>query len=385
LSFSRNRLGNGSLRIWALPSLAAVGLTMALATMLSTGQDRGQTPPRLRPPGPMSTRTPVVSAIGLVEAESQQVGLGAPVSGVAAQVNVVSGMRVLAEDALFSLDTRAVAAEVATRRADLRASESRLAQVRSAIAGLRAQVQVMEAGVDEAQAALAQAQDLVRMAEAVKLGETISVMEKTRRLSDAAIAKARLEAAQARRLQARAELAQYVTSEGADGPALLVAEAAVEQVRAAVLQAETSLSLHTVRAPFDATVLQVNIHPGEFVQAGSLANALMVLGRLDALRVRVEVEEADLPRLDPKARAWASPRGASDQRFNLRPLRVEPLVIAKTELVGAATERIDTRVLRLLYEVDAAGRTLYPGQQMDVFIAADGGEKAVPTEEVSRR
>lgn len=330
-------------------------------------------------------QTPAVSAIGLVEAESQQVTIGAPVSGVAVHVNAVPGMRVLADDALLSLDTRAVAAEVATRQADLRAAGSRLAQVRNATASLRAQVEAMEAGVDEAQAALAQAQDLVRMAEGVKLGETISVMEKTRRSSDAAIAKARLAGAQARRLQARAELSQYVGSDGADGSAVQVATAAVEQARAALLQAETALSLHTVRAPFDATVLQVNIHPGEFVQAGPLSVPLLVLGRLESLRLRVEVEEADLPRLDPKARAWASPRGASDQRFNLRPLRVEPLVIAKTELVGGATERIDTRVLRLLYEIDAAGRTLYPGQQMDVFIAADGGARTGPTEEVSRR
>jgi len=380
LSFGPKRI-----RTWALPSLAAVGLTLALATILSNAKDSGQTPPRVRPPGPTSARTQVVSAIGLVEAESQQVGIGAHVSGVAAQVNAVPGMKVRPDDALLSLDTRAVAAEVATRKADLRAAESRLAQARNAIAGVRAQVEAMEAGVDEAQAALAQAQDLVKMAEGVKLGETISVMESTRRSSDAAIAKARVKGAQARRLQARAELSQYVTSEGADGPALLVAEAAVEQARAAMVQAETSLALHTVRAPFNATVLQVNIHPGEFVQAGPLSTPLMVLGRLEALRVRVEIEEADLPRFDPKARAWASPRGAADQRFNLRPLRVEPLVVAKTELVGAAVERVDTRVLRMLYEVDAAGRTLYPGQQMDVFISADDMERTVPTEKVSRR
>jgi multidrug resistance efflux pump len=380
LSFGPKRI-----RTWALPSLAAVGLTLALATIFSSAKDHGQTSPRVRPPGPNAARAEVVGAIGLVEAESQQVGIGAHVSGVAAQVNVVPGLRLGANDALFSLDTRAVAAEVATRKADLRAAEGRLAQTRNALGGLRAQVGAMEAGVDEAQAALAQAQDLVKMAEAVKLGETISVMESTRRSSDAAIAKARLEAAQARRLQARAELSQYLTSEGADGPAVRVAEAAVEQARAALAQAQTSLALHTVRAPFDATVLQVNIHPGEFVQAGPLATPLIVLGRLETLRVRVEVEEADLSRFDPKARAWASPRGAPDQRFNLRPLRVEPLVVAKTELVGAATERVDTRVLRVVYEVDATGRTLYPGQQMDVFISTDSGGRVVPTEEVSRR
>jgi multidrug efflux pump subunit AcrA (membrane-fusion protein) len=223
------------------------------------------------------------------------------------------------------------------------------------------------------------------MADGEKVGATISVQESTRRRHDAAIAAARLQAALARRLQARADLSQYVTPEGMDGPTLQVAAAAVEQARAALVQAETSLALRTARAPFDATVLQVNIHPGEFVEAGPLSTPLVVLGRLDALRVRAEVEESDLPRFNAKGRAWASPRGAGDQRFELRLSRIEPLVVAKTELVGGATERVDTRVLRVLYDVDLAGRTLYPGQQMDVFISGEDGDMPVPPAELSRR
>jgi len=93
--------------------------------------------------------------------------------------------------------------------------------------------------------------------------------------------------------------------------------------------------------------------------------------------VRVELEEADIPHYKSGARAWASPRGAGDQRFQLRAPRIEPLVIPKKELTGAATERVDTRVLRILYEVDSVGRTLFPGQQMDVFIAGEDDETAV--------
>jgi len=69
LSFGPKRI-----RTWALPSLAAVGLTLALATILSNAKDSGQTPPRVRPPGPTSARTQVVSAIGLVEASDVEAG-----------------------------------------------------------------------------------------------------------------------------------------------------------------------------------------------------------------------------------------------------------------------------------------------------------------------
>ena len=59
-------------------------------------------------------------------------------------------------------------------------------------------------------------------------------------------------------------------------------------------------------------------------------------------------------------------------RFALRPLRVDPIVVPKSALTGAPTERVDTRVMRVLYDVETNGRALYPGQQMDMYITATG-------------
>ena len=67
--------------------------------------------------------------------------------------------------------------------------------------------------------------------------------------------------------------------------------------------------------------------------------------------------------------AWASPRGAADKRVALTLVRVDPLVVPKQSLTGAGTERVDTRVLRVVYAFDPAAMPAYPGQQMDVFIA----------------
>jgi len=54
-------------------------------------------------------------------------------------------------------------------------------------------------------------------------------------------------------------------------------------------------------------------------------------------------------------------------------------------LSGACDHDIADGVAMARFGRRMAGRTLYPGQQMDVFISADSGEKAVSTEEVSRR
>jgi hypothetical protein len=49
-------------------------------------------------------------------------------------------------------------------------------------------------------------------------------------------------------------------------------------------------------------------------------------------------------------------------------VRIEPLVIPKRSLTGDVTERVDTRVMQVLYEVRDGGNELLPGQQLDVFI-----------------
>ena len=50
---------------------------------------------------------------------------------------------------------------------------------------------------------------------------------------------------------------------------------------------------------------------------------------------------------------------------------MEPYVIPKVSLTGASTERIDTRVLQVIYSLTRpASPPLYVGQQVNVFIEA---------------
>jgi hypothetical protein len=50
-------------------------------------------------------------------------------------------------------------------------------------------------------------------------------------------------------------------------------------------------------------------------------------------------------------------------------VRVEPFVVPKKSLTGDTTERVDTRVLQVIYQFDPAGKPpLFVGQQVEVFI-----------------
>ena len=114
--------------------------------------------------------------------------------------------------------------------------------------------------------------------------------------------------------------------------------------------------------------MQVNVRPGEFVGAPP-SQALMVLGHSAKLHVRVDVDEHDIPRFRKDTPAVASPRGSPDVKYPLKFVRVEPFVVPKKSLTGDTTERMDTRVLQVIYALDSTGRPpVYVGQQTDVFI-----------------
>ena len=68
--------------------------------------------------------------------------------------------------------------------------------------------------------------------------------------------------------------------------------------------------------------------------------------------------------------ARAAVRGNRDLATDLKFAYVEPYVKPKTSLTGSSTERVDTRVLQVVYTFDRNSMPSYIGQQVDVFIKA---------------
>ncbi len=156
-----------------------------------------------------------------------------------------------------------------------------------------------------------------------------------------------------------------------------IAKVAVEQADAQVKQIETDIERRaSCRRPVAGVVLQVNVRPGEFVAAPA-SNDLVVLGAIDkTVYVRVDIDEHDIPRFKKGAPAQASLRGNPAVQYPMTFVRTEPYVIPKKSLTGDNTERVDTRVLQVIYDLDTKDRPIYVGQQMDVFI--DVAERAAP-------
>ncbi len=114
----------------------------------------------------------------------------------------------------------------------------------------------------------------------------------------------------------------------------------------------------------------MHVRPGQY--AGLVWNEpLIVLGDIHELHVRVDIDEQDLPYFSPGSQAVATLKGRPQVRFPLTYFDTEPYVIPKQNLTGSNTERVDTRVLQVLYSLpEQTAIPLHVGQQMDVYIEA---------------
>ncbi|GAC1320196.1 MAG: hypothetical protein NVSMB14_16480 [Isosphaeraceae bacterium] len=160
----------------------------------------------------------------------------------------------------------------------------------------------------------------------------------------------------------------------------LVSKSQVAQAEALVERIKTDLDRLVVRAPVDGRDFQVNVRLGQFA-AMTWKEPLVVLGDLKKLHVRVDIDEQDVPYFKKGLRAIATLKGRPQVPFKLEYVDVEPYVIPKVSLTGSNSDRVDTRVLQVIYALpDDRAMPLYIGQQMDVYLEAAPPPKGVVLE-----
>src|SRR5499433_39847 len=338
-----------------VPLIAAVAFVFAVGAVVAMKPVRHAEPPPSPPPAARFESS--VGAVGLVEANTENIDVSCAVSGMVTQLYVKAGDRVGQGQKLFSLDDRDLRADQQVKRTALEEARARLAKLEQEP---RAEdIPPAEERVREAQANLADAEVQVRLIE--------SVTDK-RAVRDEDVQRRRLayKAAQARLAEVEAQL--KLLKAGASAPDIAVAKSEVAQAEAQVKMVETNIDRLTMRAPIAGVILQNKVRLGQYAQCGPLSEPLMILGSVTPLHVRVDVDEHDAWRVRGGTQAVASPRGNGSIRIPLEFVRFEPYVIPKKSLTGDSTERVDTRVLQVIYRIRDAEPSVYVGQQMDVYI-----------------
>jgi len=286
--------------------LALVGLF--LAGQLVVRLRAGLTEPVTPPPvaPPVKPFKSGLAASGLVEARRENTAIGVPLPGLVTIVHVKVWDRVEAGAPLLQLDDRDLRAALLTQEAN---------------------IVVAEAVVKKARTPLARIEELHKSG-------AVTDDDVDARRNDVAVAEAQLAAARAAAAQTRALIDRLV-----------------------------------VRAPIAGTVLQVNARAGEYVTTLANTTPPLVLGHIDELQIRADVDEQVAPRVKAGRRAVGYLKGDTTHPIEMEFVRIEPFVIPKKSLTGASTERVDTRVLQVIYTFPSRpDRPIYVGQQMDLYI-----------------
>ena len=285
-----------------LPALAVALLGFAVLHVVRASQTTADPPPPAEPP-----RTPfghTVAGAGLVEADTENISVGSALAGVVLEVYVPVeqvGRRVKAGEPLFRVDDRHLKAQLAYQEAAVTAARAQLAKLERQ--PRPEELPPSAANVDTARANVRLQEDLAARARRLRPGGAMSAEDVTQRLLALEVTRGQL---------ARAEAEHALLKAGAWKPDLDIARAAVAQAEAQVRQTRTELERALVRAPVDGEVLKVYVHPGEYVGAQP-GQALVVLGHLGRLHVRVDVSEHDIDRFHPGAPARTVTRGQARQ------------------------------------------------------------------------
>lgn len=359
------------IRSYLLPLLAAVAFASLLWHVGRTHEPPVEQLPLIAPA--RSVFTGGVAASGVVEPASENVHLSTEVPGVVVAVLVAEGQSVEAGQIVFRLDDRWRRADLAVQQAAVVAAEQELDRLRSL--PRPEDVPPSEARVRRAQAAVDAQRDQYERAQELFKRQVVTDQEVVQKRLTLAVA--------------QAELDQALTEDrklkmGSWAKEIAVAAAAVEQARQRVAQSEVEIERLVVRAPRAGTILRVDVHAGEFVGTPP-GKSLVVLGDTSTKHVRVSIDEHDIGRFRPGSPAIAHPRGDAARSIALGFVRVVPFVEPKRMLTGMGDERVDTRVLQVIYSVaeeaasGPAAPQLYVGQQVDVQIdtsPSPGGEPA---------
>lgn len=358
---------NKILTKYVLP-LVAISL-LVFSVYFVSGQNRAEPPSKPMSVPPQSPYDNTVAGAGIVEAETENIAIGSSTPGVVVEVYVKVGKEVAAGDKLFRLDDRMQQAELRNRQAALESAKADLVRLENQ--PRPEQLRMSSAQLTEAKANLVGQQDLYNRARDL-------VERKVETAGNLVTRQQALHAAQAQVARSQAE--HDMTEKGAWEFDIGVARAAVTQSEALVEHTRTEIDRLIVRALVAGQVLQVNVRPGEFVGAPP-GQALIVLGNIDKLHVRVDIDENDISRYVLGSPGIAMLRGQARVEFPLTFVRVEPYVVPKRSLTGDNTERVDTRVLQVIYSIDSRDRPLYVGQQVDVYIKSQPAKSVETTAE----
>lgn len=302
-----------------LISLAGMGIIFAIIFSLIFGRISIKPHNSLKTP-PIAPYEHNISGLGIVEASSGNINLGAFMPGIVSEVLVAEGDIVKKGEALFRQDQRSA---------------------KSSLLIAKNKLEIAKKSLEIAKIEQIEQNDRYKRAKGLKATSNIS-----------------------EEIYSNRKFAMQKTEMD-----VLMRESQLKSAENNLELAQIALDKTSINAPINGIVLKVRIRPGEFISGNEQNNlSPMLIGTHNPLYLRVKIDENDLWRFDESLKAHAYLRSNQSINSSLSFVRIEPYATTKEQLRGSGIELIDTRIVNILYKIEDNLDQFFIGQQLDVFI-----------------
>ncbi|HEY8025764.1 MAG TPA: biotin/lipoyl-binding protein [Burkholderiaceae bacterium] len=351
-------------------ALSACGIIIGLISAYILGAQRPAQKPLFQP-----VSSPYATAIysnGMIESEQgsgENINIVPEVSGTVTKLLVHEGQSVAAGTILLTLDNAIQKASTEQLRLQAEGAKSLLLE-------LKAQPRKENLEIAKAQVALATANVTTARHQYDKRLASYNIEPKS--ISKDVLDTAKDAASQADTALQLAVKQYELTKAGAWSFDVANQKTLADAAAQAYQAANAMLQKYTLVAPRDGVILAINASAGGFLSpqgtydtyTQSSVPAIVMSTSQEYLGVRCYVDEILVSRLPDPAHILAemSIRG-TDIKVPLEFVRVQPYVSPKIELSNQRQERVDLRVLPVIFRFPKKdlGR-VYPGLQVDVYI-----------------
>ena len=351
-------------------ALSIMGILVGLVSAYIYGMQKKPQPPVFNPaPNPYAKG---IYANGIIESyqiNGENINIYPEVSGTITRILVSEGQIMRKGTRMLMIDDSVQKATVEQQKSQAEAALALLEELKSQ--PRRETLEVAKAQVESASASLKSAQD------------QLDKLRKSYELNPLSVSKNDLDNVENAFRVAKANLAvvqkQYeLTKAGAWVYDIRNQENQYEALSKAYQSSNALLAKYVIKAPVNGVILSVKAAVGSYISPqgayGTYTegyNPVIVMGNSETyLGLRCYIDEILVHRLPRTSQMNARMfiRGTNIS-IPLEYVRVQPYVTPKIELSNQRTERVDVRVLPVLFRFEKPKNfNIYPGQLVDVYI-----------------
>ena len=327
-----------------------------------------------------------VAAPGVVEAISEEIEVGAEIPGKLKRVLVEEGEQVskgqtiaILENSDFEAQIVSAKAQIETLRSQKKTAEAKVLQAKTERTRIfngsrpeerREALQSYEQtlpNVEQAKREVARREKLFASGDISReeLERAKRDLETLQKQSNAMNEKYNVVNADARNDDlSKADAAITLAEKQANEFNALIAEA-----EARVRTAQANLDKTIIRAPITGVILRKRLKDGESVSPEN-TTGIVSIADVSALRVRVDLDETDVAKVRENQRAFVTADAYGEQKFSGKVIKIGQILGRKNFRTEKPTEKVDTKILEVLIELDA-NQKLPLGLRVDAFIDAE--------------